>query len=371
MGKPRDEMPSGNFSAKVESELSPVDPCQGWVNSCEFCDRRFGEWVDADEENLAKVPSKPGIFQMAFKNKNTTEIVNIILDNQDVQKVAYETVDKAKALIADKKSKVTKTVILCRWMIFKKSSDKDIAILCAHWHNNGVLPKFLKSWPGLDNLRKTDSLTFSDKLQKWCYPKKDAFWKKPKQQPAKLLEIVKECKWTQPCEICDVYFTKWERLDDVIANRKAPDSVGLYELAVRCGQKVDRVQITYCLDKSYNIKKNLEGYRFWNYILRKKEYVNKNAFLQVRWIELRSTESDNSCFLYAHLLNGDPDAKNHSQEGEKVLEKNKHFVCRTHDSKWCYVLDDFKEHKVSKFKQKKNILSDVEEDILYLNFADN
>ncbi|GBL97700.1 hypothetical protein AVEN_5616-1, partial [Araneus ventricosus] len=105
-------MPSGSFSAKKESDLSPVDPCQGWVNPCEFCDRRFGDWIDAGEENLAKVPSKPGIFQMAFKSKNTTEIVSIILHPNDIQKIAYETVDNAKELIADKKSKVTKTVIL-------------------------------------------------------------------------------------------------------------------------------------------------------------------------------------------------------------------------------------------------------------------
>ncbi|KAF8787562.1 uncharacterized protein LOC129972298 [Argiope bruennichi] len=371
MGKSREEAPSGNFSFKKESDLSPVDPCQGWVNPCEFCDRRFGQWIDADEENLAKVPTKPGIFQMAFKSKNTTEIVSITLDTDDVQKVAYETVDKAKELIADKKSKVTKTVILCRWMVFKKGNDKDIAVLYAHWHNYDVLPKLLKSWPGLDSLQKTDSLTFSDRLQKWCYPKKDTFWKKPKQQPAKLVEVVKQCKWTEPCEICDAYFTKWERLDDVIARHKSPDSTGIYELAVFYGEKVDRAEIDYCLEKPYTIKKELERYRYWKDYLRKKEYANKNAFLQVRWIELRSPESDNSCFLYAHLFNGDPEPKEYSQKGEEILEKNKRFICRIQDSKWCYVLEDFKNHKETKFKKKKNILNAVEEDILYLNFIDN
>ncbi|CAL1274647.1 unnamed protein product [Larinioides sclopetarius] len=368
MGKSRDEKPLGSFSAKKESDLSPVDPCQGWINPCEFCDRRFGDWINADEESLAKVPSNPGIFQMAFKRKNILEIVNIILHPDDIQKVAYETIDEAKEHIGDKKFKVTKTLILFRWIIFK-INDKDIAVLYAHWHNNGVLPRFLKSWPGLNILQKTDSLTFSDKLQKWCYTKKEPFWKKPKQQSAKLLEVVKKCKWAEPCEICDTYFTKYERLDKVIANHKAPNSVGLYEVAVCFGQKVNRILIEYCLDKLLNIKNDLEGYRFWNDILRREENNKKNAFLQVRWIELRSPVNDNSCFLYAHFLNGDYDGKNYLLKGEKILEKNKHFVRRNHDNKWYFVLNDFKEYKITKFKQRKNILNDLDEDILYLKIA--
>ncbi|CAL1279457.1 unnamed protein product, partial [Larinioides sclopetarius] len=94
-------MPFGAYAIRNERNVVPVNPCSGWVNSCDFCDRRFGDWIDASEENLAEIPTTYGIFQLAFKSKNSIEITNIILHPNDVQKAAYETVDDAKATIAD------------------------------------------------------------------------------------------------------------------------------------------------------------------------------------------------------------------------------------------------------------------------------
>ncbi|CAL1289920.1 unnamed protein product [Larinioides sclopetarius] len=366
MGKSRDEMPQCNFSAKKENDAIPVDACQGWINPCIFCDKRFGEWIETTEENLAKIPTKPGIFEMAFKSKNSTEIVSIILDSHDIQKSAYESVDCAKEIIADKKSKVTKTVIFCRWMVFKQSNDKNIIILCAHWFNNGVLPKFHKSWPGLDILQTTESLTFSNKLQKWCYPRKETFWKKPKQLPTKLVEVVKACNWSQPCELCDAYFTKWKRVEDVIANDKAPDTDGIFMLALCCEQKLEVIEIVFGPDILTNIKRGLEAsYNYRKYLLKRKNYTSKKPFLVVRWMELKDPKSDNSCFLYAHWLNSDSRPIYRSVPGVEMVKDNKHFVSRTHDKKWCYEIDIFKQNKTTKFKQKRHLLSDLEEDICF------
>ncbi|XP_055943358.1 uncharacterized protein LOC129973031 isoform X2 [Argiope bruennichi] len=371
MGKSKNEMPQCNFSTKKESEVVPVDSCPGWLNPCTFCDKRFGDWIEATEENLAKIPTKPGILEIAFKSKNSTEIVSVILDTHDLQKTAYESVDSAKEIIADKKSKVTKTVILCRWVVFKQSNDKNITTLCAHWYNYGVLPKFLKSWPGLDILQKTDSLIYSEKLQKWCYPKKEAFWRKPKQLPTKLVEVVKSCTWTQPCEICDSYFSKWERAEDVIAHDKAPDANGIFMLAICCEQKLEVCEIVFFNDIVLNIRRSLESvYTHKKYLLKRKDYASKNAFLMVRWLELKDPQSDNSCFLYAHWLNSDSRPMYRSVPGVDIVKKNKHFVIRTRDQKWCYEIDTLKQIKTTKFQQKRHIISDLKEDIC-LNFGDN
>ncbi|GIX82137.1 uncharacterized protein CEXT_374791 [Caerostris extrusa] len=154
----------------------------GWTDPCDFCDKRFGKWLEANEETVHKIPTKPGILLVGLMQKNSVEFVDITIDKYDIQKLAYDRVDHAKEQVADKKTKVTKSVVVCRWMIFKVSDDKDVTSLCAHWYNNGVLPKFLNSWPGLDILEKTDKLTFSEELHKWCYPKKDAFGRNPRQR---------------------------------------------------------------------------------------------------------------------------------------------------------------------------------------------
>ncbi|GIY59411.1 hypothetical protein CEXT_444871 [Caerostris extrusa] len=157
--------------AKNEPEIV-VAPCQGWSDPCEFCDKRFGNWLEANKETIAKIPTKPGIFTIGLKHKNSVELVDISIDKYDIQKLAYDRIDHAKERVADKKSKSTKSVVMCRWMTFKMSDDKDVTSLCAHWYNNGVLPKFLNSWPGSNILEKTDKFVFSNELQKWCYPKR-------------------------------------------------------------------------------------------------------------------------------------------------------------------------------------------------------
>ncbi|GBM16871.1 hypothetical protein AVEN_272105-1, partial [Araneus ventricosus] len=76
-----------DYSTKKEVE-DPVAPCQGWVDPCEFCDKRFGNWMDANEENIAKIPTKSGIFMIGLSHKNTVEVVDIVLDTTDLQRVA-------------------------------------------------------------------------------------------------------------------------------------------------------------------------------------------------------------------------------------------------------------------------------------------
>ncbi|GBN54599.1 hypothetical protein AVEN_41702-1 [Araneus ventricosus] len=359
-------MSFGAYAMKNERNVVPVDPCPGWVNPCDFCDRRFGDWIDASEDYLAKIPTRCGIFQIAFKSKNAIEIMNIILHSNDVQKAAYETVDDAKEIIADKKSKFSKTVIVCRWMIFKKVSGKDIAVQCAHWYNNGVLPKFLKSWPGLDILHKTDCLTFSEKLQKWCYPKKETFWKKPKPMTTKSVEVIKSCTFAESCEICDASFSEWERLDDVIANDTAPYAAGIYMLAVCCRQKVEVVEIGHGPRIVINIKKSLDRHYYpRSQILKRPEYFRKNAYLLVRWMKFKNPESENCCYVYSHWLNAGKSSCHQYQE--RKYWKNQTVCYPTYDNKWCYETDVFKQRKTTKFKQRKKIfLNDLEEEIVTL-----
>ncbi|GIY16218.1 hypothetical protein CDAR_580601 [Caerostris darwini] len=104
---------AGGYVAKKGPDI-PVAPCQGWMDPCEFCDKRFGEWVEANKENIAKIPAKPGIFMLGLKHKNSVEFVDIIMDENDFQKSAFDRTDHARERIADKKSKVTKSVVTCR-----------------------------------------------------------------------------------------------------------------------------------------------------------------------------------------------------------------------------------------------------------------
>ncbi|CAL1290629.1 unnamed protein product [Larinioides sclopetarius] len=362
-----------DYSPKKEVE-DPVVPCQGWVDPCDFCDKRFGNWIDANEENIAKIPTKPGIFMIGLSHKNTVEVVDITLDATDLQKVAFDSIDQAKERVADKKTKVTKSVVVCRWVTFKSPNEKDVTSLCAHWYNNGVLPKFLNEWPGLDILEKTDNLVFSEELKKWCYPKKDAFWRKPKALPNKLVEVVESCNWTEPCEICDSYFGDWKSLEDVMSNELAPDTSGIYMIAVGYSKIKEVVNIYY---DSNNIKLNikdslLKNHKAMHYMLREKKFSGRNPYLLVRWMEMNDPESSNCCFLYAHWLNAGsvPMACHSKLPGEQVVDRNKHFVVRAHDKKWCYEIDVLKPVKTSKSKQKKHIMSDLEDDLRDMNVAE-
>ncbi|GFU03362.1 uncharacterized protein NPIL_394611 [Nephila pilipes] len=368
-------MPSGNYSAKKESDI-PVAPCQGWADPCEFCDKRFGKWVESNEENIPKIPTKPGIFMLGLKSKNSTEVVDIIINEHDLQKQAYNSIDHIHGRIADKKSKITKSVVLFRWVTFQQKTDKDVINLCAHWYNNGVLPKFLNSWPGLNVLQETDSLVFSKELQKWCYPKKDAFWRKPKTMPAKVVEVVNGCNWTQPCEVCDAYFGKWKSLEDVFLKDQAPNSSGIFMIGLRYGNVRKVVDICFHReDIKINILESIERYykrntRFnqWKY----KHALDKNPVYEVRWMEIKTgVDSENCCFLFAHWLNAASRPLMSSLPGEKVLEKNERFLIRYHDKKWCYEVEFYKELKNSKSKIKKDIMNELQEDINYFSISDH
>ncbi|GFW01971.1 uncharacterized protein TNCV_1148511 [Trichonephila clavipes] len=365
-------MPSSNFSSKKETDI-PVAPCQGWADPCEFCDKRFGKWVESNEENIPKIPTKPGIFIVGLKSKNSTEVVDIIIDEHDIQKQAYNSIDRVYERVADKKSKITKSVVLLRWMTFKQKTD--VIGLCAHWYNNGVLPKYLNSWPGLNLLQQTDSLMFSNELQKWCYPKKDAFWRKPKSMPPKVVEVVKSCKWTEPCEVCDAYFGKWKSLEDVCVNEKAPDTTGIYIIALSYGKVRELVDICFHWENiKLNIKENIENYykrnTYWT-LGRYKHLKDKDPVFQVRWMEMKDTVSnENCCFLYAHWLNTASNPLISSLPGEKILEKNEHFLVRIPDKKWCHEIEFYKQFKSSKSKIKKNIMNELEEDIHYFRISD-
>ncbi|GFX18652.1 uncharacterized protein TNCV_3311131 [Trichonephila clavipes] len=376
MGKLKAELPLGSYSSKKEKEIL-VAPCQGWADPCEFCDKRFCKWVESNEENISKVPTKPGIFIVGLKNKSSTEAVDIIIDEHDIQKQAYNSIDRVYDRVADKKSKITKSVVHFRWMTFQHKNEKDVLSLCAHWYNNGVLPKYLTAWPGLNLLKQTDTLMFSNELQKWCYPKKDAFWRKPKSMPAKVVEVANSCNWTEPCEICDAYFGKWKSLGDVVANHKAPDSNGIFMIAL-CYGKVREVAhiVFHSSDIKFNIKKCIENYNansmrrgLWRYQHLKK--VSDPVF-QVRWMEIQgSVNSDNCCFLYAHWLNTGSRPIVISLPGEEILVKNERFIVRMLDEKWCYEIEFYKQFKNSKSKIKKNIINEMEEDIRYFRVSDN
>ncbi|GIY59412.1 hypothetical protein CEXT_444881 [Caerostris extrusa] len=110
-----------------------------------------------------------------------------------------------------------------------------------------------------------------------------------------------------------------------------------------------------------------------HYILRNKKFANKTPCFQVRWTEFNNPENDNCCFLYAHWLNTSKPfpAMNYSLPGEEIVEKNKHFVVRTHDQKWCYKIDVLKQSKITKSKQRKHLFNDLEHDMSDMSCVDN
>ncbi|KAG8186217.1 hypothetical protein JTE90_008745 [Oedothorax gibbosus] len=360
-------------SKQGEGEIA-VNACQGWVDPCEFCDKRFNSWEEVNEELLEKIPNKPGIFQIALRNKGTSEVVLIVLDKTDVQKEACTSIDRVKGQIADRKSKSTKSTILFRWTTFKNSNDKDVLNLCAHWQNHGVLPKKMNAWLGTDILQDTDSLVFSDKLQKWCYPKRDAFWKKTKAPPSKLIEVIEGCDWTKPCDVCDANFSNWMRLDDVVATDLAPDQPGILMVSVCVGKELEVVDIRYDHnDVKLTIKARLQDPHCiakYRHVLKNKKFADRNPVLKVRWMQLKDAFSDNCCYLYAHWINaGSEPMFVYILPGGKILDKNKHFVVRSSDKKWCYEIDAFKQMRITKRRNKNYIIDDLIEDMKHINIT--
>ncbi|GIX86925.1 hypothetical protein CDAR_550681 [Caerostris darwini] len=44
-----------DYVAKKEVEI-PVAPCQGWTDPCDFCDKRFGKWLEATKKPYTRFP---------------------------------------------------------------------------------------------------------------------------------------------------------------------------------------------------------------------------------------------------------------------------------------------------------------------------
>ncbi|XP_015921876.1 uncharacterized protein [Parasteatoda tepidariorum] len=314
---------------------------------------------------------------VALKNKNTIEVQNIVLDLTDIQRKAFRCIENEKELVADKKSKVTKSVILCRWMTCKPKDDKDVTSLCAHWFNNGIKPKNMSNWLGMNIVEQSGHFAFSEKIQKWCYPKKEATWRKPKNTlPKRLVENVKECDFEKPCEVCDsnFAFSSWESLDNVVKNNLAPKTPGLYQLSVKCGKTREVVEIAFdyldssnskfkCLDAAIRGHKNsllnLDAHN-------RGKFKNKDAVTEIRWLEVQNMDNENSCFLWAHWFNAHKLPMLHTiLPGKKQLEKHQNFVLREKDKKWCYVVDELKQNKMSRFASKQRMRNDLEEDIRF------
>jgi len=309
---------------------------------------------------------------IALKNKNSTEIVSMLYEEVNIQKSVIPVMDKIRDQISNKKSKSTKSEMLVRWIVTKKESDKENSVLCAHWANNGMLPKYMTTWPGMHLAEKNDALMFSKYLQKWCYSKKDPVWRKAKPPPSKTVEEVKKCT-LQSCEVCDSYFTPWRSLSDVIDNNRAPEENGLVLLSIVYGKNREVVDIPS--DKStvfVNIKSTVMVFSKKEHVyLRDKKFEKRNARLEVRWMVTKDAEGDNACFLYAHWLNADtkPMFNYGYMPGEKELDKNKHFVLRSQDRKWMYEVEAFKQAKFSKAKNK-NIIREQLRDEYYVDDED-
>jgi len=182
---------------------------------------------------------------IGLKNKNATEVVSILFHPTNIHNHATEEIGLIKEQISNKKSKATntKSVMLVRWMIVKNINDKENSVLCAHWQNHGLLPKFLKVWPGNNLLEESDAVEFSKQTQKWCYPQKNPVWRKAKPVSSKSLEEVKKCTLVS-CTTCDSYLTPWKSLVDVIEKDLAPAEGGLVVLSVAYGKKRDVILIS-------------------------------------------------------------------------------------------------------------------------------
>lgn len=352
---------------KGENDV-PVDACKGWIEPCEYCDKRFSEWIEINDDVYEKIPVKPGFFMIALKNKSVTEVVSILYEKSNVQDIAVTEVDKIKEQISNKKSKYTKSAVLVRWMVMKKTTDKENSILCAHWVNNGILPKFLTSWPGQKLLEESEAVVFSKKIQKWCYPQKNPTWRKSKPPPPKNVEQVTKCN-LESCEICDSYFSKWQLVSDVVEKDLAPSDQGIIMFSAAYG-KCREVVLIRCNPKTVvlPIKSTIKDYyRNEKYFLRDKKFEGKNARFEVRWMPLKDVDSDNSCFMYAHWFNADRwpmhNASHMPLPGETSLNKNKHFVYRTNDKKWFYETETLKPTKSSKSKNRRKILDELEDEL--------
>lgn len=343
----------------------PVDACKSWTDPCEYCGKRFGKWIPVDEEVYGKIPEKPGFFMIALKNKNIEEVVSLLFDPTNIQKIAVDSMDDIKKQISNKKNKASKSEMLVRWMAVKKVDDKENSVLCAHWCNNGIMPKFMLSWPGMKLLEESEYLTFSKYMQKWCYAKKDPVWRKSKQTSSKITEEVKKCSF-ESCEICDSYFKTWKSLSEVEEKDLAPEDYGLIMFSIVFGKCREVVLISS--DKSKvitNIKDAVKKYSVneHNYLQHEK-FAKKNARSEVRWMITKDVDGDNACFLYAHWFNADkcPMFNYDQMPGERSLDKNKHFVVRNQDKKWMYEVEAFKQAKFSKAKNKRRVLEELQDE---------
>lgn len=360
------EYPKDNYSefvSKKGENESPVDACKSWVDPCDFCDKRFGEWIYVNDDVQEKIPERPGFFMTALRNKNVTEIVNILHDQTNIRKAALSKMNRIREQISDRKNKATKSVMFARWMIVKDNDDKENSILCAHWRNNGVLPKLLTTWPGQRLIEKNENLVFSNQSQKWCYRQKNPIWRKPKPPPSKNTEEVTRCNF-QSCEICDSYFTPWKNLTDVIQNNSAPNRDGLVMLSVVTGKNRNVLVVnSHRKNTVVPIKSTVKDLQEKedNYL---KEYINKNPKLEIRWMIMEDVDSDNSCFLYAHWLNADKwpryNYAHYPLPGETSLNKNKHFIFHTNDKKWFYEIEAFKSTKFNKLKSRRMLFDELE-----------
>lgn len=359
------DLETAEFASKKGENDFPVDACKGWLSSCVYCDRRFCDWIAVSDDIQEKIPEGPGFFMTALKNKTTTEVVNILYDQTNIQKTALAKMNSIREKISDRKSKATKSVMMVRWMIVKDIHDKENAILCAHWNNSGSLPKFLTKWPGQNLMETNDTIVFSKQTQKWCYRQKNPVWRKPKPPPPRNTEEVAKCSF-QSCEICDSYFTPWKRLAEVVDKDAAPSRQGLVMLSVVMGRNRTVLVIkSHPKNVVLPIKSAIaELQRSEGSFL--KEFVNKNPELEVRWMVLADVDCDNSCFLYAHWLNADawpPHNFIHSPlPGEMSLNKNKHFIFHTKDKKWFHEIESLKSSKFNKIKDRRRLLDELDND---------
>lgn len=351
------------YVAKKDGSDNPVDICKGWFDPCEYCDKRFGEWISVDEDVYEKIPEKPGFFMVALKNKNITEVVSISYHQENIQKVAIPEMDKIKDQVSNRKMKTTKSAMLVRWMVLKKVGEKDSVLLCCHWNNNGVLPKHQTSWPGQSLMGESEVVFFSTQIQKWCYKQKNPVWKKEKAPPIKNTEEVQKCNF-QKCDICDSFFTSWKPISEVIEEDLAPNENGLVMLSVVYGKKREILDFCSMGDAIVTpIKSTVIGYEKseGRYI---KKFANKNATLQVRWAVIKNINSDDSCFLFAHFHNAEewPTTIEHYKRfnGESALNRNKNFVFRQNDKKWWYVTETFKTSKSRKVKGRKELFDQLD-----------
>lgn len=349
----------------------PVDACKGWQDTCEYCDKRFGEWINVTETEdiYEKIPEKPGFFMVALKNKNNIEVVSILYNEKNIQKAATAKMDDVKEEKSNKKSKATKAIMLVRWMVIKKPDDKENSVLCAHWINNGVLPRFTTQWPGLNLLEKSEAVVFSKQLQKWCYPQKNPTWRKPKPPPSKTIEEIAKCD-LESCEICDSYFSKWKLFSDVTENDLAPEDNGIVMFSAVYGKHREVILIpSDRKNVTLSIKSTIKNYTDAKWLLREKKFEGKNPRLEVRWMVVKDINCDNSCLMYAHWLNADKwplhNGPHMPLPGEELLSRNKHFVYRNNDKKWFYETEALKKTKFSKAKNKRRVYDELHDELYY------